>query len=181
MNIKPRDLFKQGSWCHQALDLWVAVPRERRLKPVLPRFNHQYSAQECGVLKHPLHDQRLFSQEDPIATTQIPVTDVPEILQAWVIKIFNVAQRHGGKVLRNRWEHQGRQRLPGTLRPMSGTDPEHPKEVLSTPQIENPVEASPEDERVAELLEHTLDVPILASAIEAQDAADAADLSTWNQ
>lgn len=46
---------------------------------------------------------------------------------------------------------------------------------LIQPQIDNPVDASPEDERVAALLEHTLDVPVLASAVEAQDAADAAD------
>ena len=41
--------------------------------------------------------------------------------------------------------------------------------------IENPVEDSPEDVRVAELLEHSLDVPALASAVDAQEAADAAD------
>ena len=42
-------------------------------------------------------------------------------------------------------------------------------------QIENPVESSPEDDRVAELMEHTLDVPVLASAVEAQEPADAAE------
>lgn len=41
--------------------------------------------------------------------------------------------------------------------------------------IENPVEDSPEDVRVAELLEHSIDVPVLASAVDAQEAADAAD------
>ena len=41
--------------------------------------------------------------------------------------------------------------------------------------IENPVEDSPEDIRVAELLAHSIDVPVLASAVDAQDAADAAD------
>ena len=41
--------------------------------------------------------------------------------------------------------------------------------------IENPVESSPEDDRVAELMEHTLDVPVLASAVEAQEPADAAE------
>ncbi len=41
--------------------------------------------------------------------------------------------------------------------------------------IENPIESSPEDDRVAELMEHTLDVPILASAVEAQEPADAAE------
>jgi magnesium transporter len=50
-----------------------------------------------------------------------------------------------------------------------------PNEPRVEPQIDNPADASPEDERVAELLEHTLDVPVLASAVGAQDAADAAD------
>jgi magnesium transporter len=34
---------------------------------------------------------------------------------------------------------------------------------------------SPEDERVAELMAHTIDIPILAEAVEQQEAADAAD------
>jgi magnesium transporter len=41
--------------------------------------------------------------------------------------------------------------------------------------IENPAESSPEDHWVAQLLQHTIDLPILASAVEAQDPADAAD------
>ena len=41
--------------------------------------------------------------------------------------------------------------------------------------IENPLESSPEDELVAELMEHTIDVPVLASAVEAQEPADAAE------
>ena len=41
--------------------------------------------------------------------------------------------------------------------------------------IDNPVDSSPEDDRVAALLEHSLDVSVLASAVEAQQAADAAD------
>jgi magnesium transporter len=45
----------------------------------------------------------------------------------------------------------------------------------SSTVIENPAEASPEDDRVARLLQHTIDLPILASAVEAQDPADAAD------
>ena len=44
-----------------------------------------------------------------------------------------------------------------------------------TPHIEDVVEASPQDERVAELIEHTIDVPVLAEAVEQQEAADAAD------
>ena len=58
---------------------------------------------------------------------------------------------------------------------MSGHDSEKGEEDFAEPQIENPAEASPEDKRVAQLMEHTLDVPVLASAVEAQDAADAAD------
>ena len=65
--------------------------------------------------------------------------------------------------------------LLATLRRMGGPDSEERDEGFLEPQIENPVEASPEDERVAQLLEHTLDVPVLASAVEAQEAADAAD------
>ncbi len=34
-----------------------------------------------------------------------------------------------------------------------------------TPHIEDVVEASPHDERVAELIEHTIDVPVLAEAV----------------
>ncbi|MBQ71597.1 MAG: magnesium transporter [Planctomycetaceae bacterium] len=41
--------------------------------------------------------------------------------------------------------------------------------------IDNPVDSSPEDDLVAQLLEHSLDVSILASAVEAQQPADAAD------
>ena len=41
--------------------------------------------------------------------------------------------------------------------------------------IGNPADSSPEDDRVARLLEHSLDVSILASAVEAQQPADAAD------
>lgn len=41
--------------------------------------------------------------------------------------------------------------------------------------IDNPAEASLEDRRVAELLEHSIDVPVLASAVGAQEPADAAD------
>ncbi|MCH2160808.1 MAG: magnesium transporter [Phycisphaerales bacterium] len=43
------------------------------------------------------------------------------------------------------------------------------------PVIENPTMTSPEDDHVAALLEHSLDVSILASAVEAQEAPDAAD------
>jgi len=41
--------------------------------------------------------------------------------------------------------------------------------------IEDAGEVSPEDERVAELLTHTIDVPVLAEAVAQQEAADAAD------
>ncbi len=51
------------------------------------------------------------------------------------------------------------------------TPPDHP----SDSHIEDVGETSPKDERVAELIEHTIDVPVLASAVEQQEAADAAD------
>ena len=54
-------------------------------------------------------------------------------------------------------------RPPGDVNPRSET------------VIDNPVDSSPEDELVARLLEHSLDVSILASAVEAQQPADAAD------
>ena len=41
--------------------------------------------------------------------------------------------------------------------------------------IDNPADSSPEDEVVAQLLEHSLDLTILASAVQAQQPADAAD------
>jgi len=50
-----------------------------------------------------------------------------------------------------------------------------PPEARETPHIEDVVESSPQDERVAELIEHTIDVPVLAEAVEQQEAADAAD------
>ncbi len=42
-------------------------------------------------------------------------------------------------------------------------------------RVENPVEDSEQDERVAELLESSIDVPVFADAVEAQEAPDAAD------
>ncbi len=42
-------------------------------------------------------------------------------------------------------------------------------------RVEDVAETSPQDERVAELLEHTIDVSVLAGAVEQQQAADAAD------
>lgn len=41
--------------------------------------------------------------------------------------------------------------------------------------VDDSGEKSPEDERVAELLAQTIDVPVLAEAVEQQEAADAAD------
>ena len=41
--------------------------------------------------------------------------------------------------------------------------------------IDNPADSSPQDDLVAALLEHSLDVSVLASAVEAQQPADAAD------
>ncbi|MEE9131288.1 MAG: magnesium transporter [Phycisphaerales bacterium] len=44
-----------------------------------------------------------------------------------------------------------------------------------TSHVEDVAETSPHDERVAALLEHSIDVPVLAEAVEQQEAADAAD------
>ncbi len=41
--------------------------------------------------------------------------------------------------------------------------------------VEDVAEVSPEDVRVRKLLDHTIDVPVLAEAVERQEAADAAD------
>ena len=41
--------------------------------------------------------------------------------------------------------------------------------------IEAPDDRSGREERVAEMLEHTIDVPVLAEVVEQQEAADAAD------
>ena len=43
------------------------------------------------------------------------------------------------------------------------------------PGIDDPTQPSPEDERVEAMLSRTIDVSVLASAVELQDAADAAD------
>ncbi|MHC4804152.1 MAG: magnesium transporter [Planctomycetota bacterium] len=55
---------------------------------------------------------------------------------------------------------------------MPDSPPEHEP---SSHIIEEAGEASPHDERVAELIEHTIDVPVLAEAVEQQEAPDAAD------
>ncbi|MHC4416828.1 MAG: magnesium transporter MgtE N-terminal domain-containing protein, partial [Planctomycetota bacterium] len=52
---------------------------------------------------------------------------------------------------------------------------ESPPEHEPASPIEEVGETSPLDERVAELIEHTIDVPVLAEAVEQQEAADAAD------
>jgi magnesium transporter len=54
---------------------------------------------------------------------------------------------------------------------MAESPPEHEPDR----HIEEAGETSPHDERVAELIEHTIDVPVLAEAVERQEAADAAD------
>ncbi|MHC4786841.1 MAG: magnesium transporter, partial [Planctomycetota bacterium] len=52
---------------------------------------------------------------------------------------------------------------------------ESPPEHEPSSHIEEVGETSAQDERVAELIEHTIDVPVLAEAVEQQEAADAAD------
>ncbi len=54
-------------------------------------------------------------------------------------------------------------------------DSTQPDDLSETSHIEDVGEVSPQDERVAELIEHTIDVPVLAEAVEQQEAADAAD------
>ena len=72
----------------------------------------------------------------------------------------------------------------GTLAVMSPTEDqqdrrqspvEPPVESAPTSHVEDVAETSPHDERVAALLEHSIDVPVLAEAVEQQEAADAAD------
>ena len=57
--------------------------------------------------------------------------------------------------------------------------PDHPDKGADRssepPVIDHPSALSAEDLRVARMLEHTIDVPELASAVEAQESADAAD------
>ncbi len=55
------------------------------------------------------------------------------------------------------------------------SDQDSPVEGGDLPVIDNPSAPSEEDLRVARMLEHTIDVPVLASAVEAQESADAAD------
>ncbi|MHC5022435.1 MAG: magnesium transporter [Planctomycetota bacterium] len=50
-----------------------------------------------------------------------------------------------------------------------------PGEETAEPRLEDVADPSPTDERVAQLLTHTIDVPVLASAVDQQLAADAAD------
>lgn len=53
--------------------------------------------------------------------------------------------------------------------------PGEAKQPMPPTSIADVGKASEHDERVAELIEHTIDVPVLASAVEQQEAADAAD------
>ena len=63
----------------------------------------------------------------------------------------------------------------------SNTPPtDQPADARPESHIEDVAESSPQDERVAELLGHTIDVPVLASAVEQQEAADAAVLGANN-
>ncbi len=59
--------------------------------------------------------------------------------------------------------------------PESTNAPREPDGASDEPRIEDVSEASPQDERVAQLIEHTIDIPVLAEAVEQQEAADAAD------
>ena len=72
----------------------------------------------------------------------------------------------------------------GTLAVMSPPeDQQDPRQSPAEPQVESAptshvedvAKISPHDERVAALLEHSIDVPVLAEAVEQQEAADAAD------
>ena len=58
---------------------------------------------------------------------------------------------------------------------MSDGTPQNVDDHGDTSHIEDAGEASLHDERVAELIEHTIDLPVLAEAVEQQQAADAAD------
>ncbi len=58
---------------------------------------------------------------------------------------------------------------------MSESTPHNPLDHADTSHVEDVGEASLHDERVAELIEHTIDLPVLAEAVEQQEAADAAD------
>ncbi|UCD76757.1 MAG: magnesium transporter [Phycisphaerales bacterium] len=72
---------------------------------------------------------------------------------------------------------------PNQQRPPSAAEDATPDETANlgrgsseeVTRIEDLAAASPEDERVAELMAHTIDVPVLAEAVELQEAADAAD------
>ncbi|MHC4910553.1 MAG: magnesium transporter [Planctomycetota bacterium] len=64
--------------------------------------------------------------------------------------------------------HEELQRVPEAA-------PETLSDAPEETQIDDPTATSPEDERVARLLAHTIDVPVLAEAVEQQEAPDAAD------
>ncbi len=65
---------------------------------------------------------------------------------------------------------------------LNSPSPHRPVEAEAASHIEDVAETSPQDERVAELLEHSIDVPVLADAVQQQEAADAADtLETLQQ
>ncbi|MCP3905156.1 MAG: magnesium transporter [Planctomycetes bacterium] len=53
--------------------------------------------------------------------------------------------------------------------------PDREDQTHDEPQIEAAGDESPEDRQVARLLEHSIDVPVLAEAVQRQEAADAAD------
>lgn len=69
---------------------------------------------------------------------------------------------------RNKLEQDGRE-TDEALSPLNEA------EEASVSTVEDVSDPSPHDQRVAELMSHTIDVPVLASAVELQAAADAAD------
>lgn len=61
------------------------------------------------------------------------------------------------------------------MTPDSSLNPHDPEREPLPTVVDEDAPPRAEDEHVAELLQHTIDVPVLASAVEAQEAADAAD------
>ena len=148
---------------------------EGSFQPVPTSFGNQNAANEPGLIKHLLDHQGLFTDEDALSTAQVTIPDVSKILESGVVGIMTGFQSHGYRVAcfprRIKSVSMNGYTLDMTAKednPVRSTDSEEPV-------IENPVLSSPEDDRVAELLEHSIDLPILASAVEAQEAADAAD------
>ena len=181
-----RDRFQHRLRRHKALDRGVIVAGEDRFEPVPPGLAHEDPTNQLRHREHLLHHERLLADEDArssIRTSTVAVLDVAEVFERRVVPVGHVADHAGivldtlngvllspigvighlpeGHGMDSTMDHQ-------TPRDPEGSEPERTV-------IDDPTLPSLEDRRVAEMLEHSIDVSKIGPAIEAQAPPDAAD------